>query len=56
VGVHHEHPHYKWWVLSCTSLHVALWTLAIISLAGAGVSLLRPKHVRHEATELRDAA
>ena len=38
------------------NMHVALWALALISLAGAGVSLLRPKHVRHQATELQVAA
>jgi hypothetical protein len=27
-------------------MHLALWVLAGISLAGAAVSMLRPKHVR----------
>src|SRR5438477_678741 len=27
VGVHAEHPHYKWWALSCTSLGMLLATI-----------------------------
>jgi EmrB/QacA subfamily drug resistance transporter len=33
-----------------SNMHLALWVLAAISLVGAGISLLRPAHVR-EATE-----
>ena len=29
------------------NMHTALWVLAATSLIGAGVSLLRPRHVRH---------
>jgi EmrB/QacA subfamily drug resistance transporter len=32
-----------------SNMHVALWVLAAISLAGAGISLLRPAHVREPA-------
>jgi hypothetical protein len=28
-----------------SNMHLALWILALISLVGAGVSLLRPSHV-----------
>lgn len=27
LGVHHTHPHYKWWALSCTSLGMLLATV-----------------------------
>jgi EmrB/QacA subfamily drug resistance transporter len=27
IGVHHDHPHYKWWALSCTSLGMLLATV-----------------------------
>ncbi|MQA73591.1 MAG: DHA2 family efflux MFS transporter permease subunit [Solirubrobacterales bacterium] len=33
------------------NMHVALWVLAITSLIGAGVSLLRPRHVGHADEE-----
>ena len=33
------------------NMHEALWVLAATSVIGAGVSLLRPKHVRTEALE-----
>jgi EmrB/QacA subfamily drug resistance transporter len=41
-----------------SNMHTALWVLAAISLLGAGVSLLRPKHApaRVEAEELLEAA
>jgi EmrB/QacA subfamily drug resistance transporter len=35
-----------------SNMHLALWVLAGISLLGAGVSMLRPAHVRHEVAEL----
>src|SRR6478672_9426701 len=35
-----------------STMHLALWVLAAISLAGAGVSMLRPAHVRQETAEL----
>src|SRR5579862_1661764 len=39
------------------NMHLALWVLAAISLVGAGVSLLRPAHVRHvDRDELLEAA
>ena len=64
IGVDAAHPNYRWWALSCTSLgmllatinsgtrnmHTALWVLAATSVAGAAVSLLRP---RHEGTRSR---
>ena len=31
------------------NLHLALWVLAGISLLGAGISMLRPAHVREHA-------
>jgi EmrB/QacA subfamily drug resistance transporter len=31
-----------------SNMHVALWVLAAISLAGAGISMLRPAHVREQ--------
>jgi EmrB/QacA subfamily drug resistance transporter len=34
-----------------SNMHLALWVLAAISLLGAGVSMLRPAHVRHEVAE-----
>ena len=33
------------------NMHTALWVLAATSMVGAGVSLLRPAHVRHEPGE-----
>jgi EmrB/QacA subfamily drug resistance transporter len=41
-----------------SNMHLALWVLAAISLLGAGISLLRPKHVRVHEDEvlLREAA
>src|ERR671926_703789 len=27
IGVHADHPHYKWWALSCTSLGMLLATI-----------------------------
>jgi MFS family permease len=40
------------------NMHTALWVLAITSLIGAGVSLLRPRHesVPHELVELASPA
>ena len=32
-------------------MHTALWVLAITSVIGAGVSLLRPRHAGHETAE-----
>jgi hypothetical protein len=32
------------------NMHVALWTLAAVSLAGAVVSLMRPAHSREDAS------
>jgi hypothetical protein len=29
-----------------SNMHVALWVLAAVSLVGAAVSMLRPKHAR----------
>jgi MFS family permease len=34
-----------------SNMHTALWVLAITSVAGAGVSLLRPPHAGHETVE-----
>jgi EmrB/QacA subfamily drug resistance transporter len=34
-----------------TNMHTALWVLAITSIAGAGVSLLRPRHARAQDAE-----
>jgi EmrB/QacA subfamily drug resistance transporter len=34
-----------------SNMHTALWVLAAVSLVGAGISLLRPKHVRRPAHE-----
>jgi MFS family permease len=31
------------------NMHVALWVLAVVSVIGAGVCLLRPRHVKDEA-------
>jgi MFS family permease len=41
-----------------TNMHLALWVLAAISLLGAGISMLRPAHVREtdEALALQEAA
>ncbi len=41
-----------------SNMHLALWVLAAISLLGAVISLLRPKHVRVEADDvvLQEAA
>jgi MFS family permease len=41
-----------------SNMHVALWVLAAISLLGAGISLLRPAHVREPVAtlELKEAA
>ncbi|HEX3805440.1 MAG TPA: MFS transporter [Gaiellaceae bacterium] len=39
------------------NMHLALWVLAGISLLGAGISMLRPAHVREiDAVELQQAA
>jgi EmrB/QacA subfamily drug resistance transporter len=38
------------------NMHLALWVLAGVSLAGAAVSLMRPKHIAHAETELAEAA
>src|SRR5216117_2877025 len=32
------------------NMHMALWVLSIVSLVGALVSLMRPKHAREEIT------
>jgi EmrB/QacA subfamily drug resistance transporter len=41
-----------------SNMHLALWVLSAISLLGAGISLLRPKHVHVDADEviLQEAA
>jgi MFS family permease len=39
-----------------SNMHMALWVLAGISLLGAGISLLRPAHVREELYALEEAA
>jgi EmrB/QacA subfamily drug resistance transporter len=41
-----------------SNMHLALWVLAAISLLGAGISLLRPKHVHVEVDDvvLQEAA
>jgi MFS family permease len=40
-----------------TNMHLALWVLAAISLLGAGISMLRPAHVRDvDFAELQEAA
>jgi EmrB/QacA subfamily drug resistance transporter len=41
-----------------SNMHLALWVLAAVSLLGAGISMLRPAHVRavEEAVELPRAA
>src|SRR5260370_6698777 len=44
VGVHHEHPHYKWWVLSCTSLGMLLATVNSGTLIIALPQLERSLH------------
>jgi MFS family permease len=33
------------------NMHTALWVLAATSLIGAGVSLLRPRHVKHRVAD-----
>jgi EmrB/QacA subfamily drug resistance transporter len=38
------------------NMHLALWVLAAISLVGAGVSMLRPAHVRQDVVEIELAA
>jgi EmrB/QacA subfamily drug resistance transporter len=38
-----------------TNMHTALWVLAITSLIGAGVSLLRPRHAREAAAAAEPA-
>ncbi len=35
-----------------SNMHLALWVLAAISLLGAGISLLRPKHVRVDVDDI----
>jgi EmrB/QacA subfamily drug resistance transporter len=35
-----------------TNMHLALWVLAAISLLGAGISLLRPKHVHVDIDDI----
>jgi hypothetical protein len=39
-------------------MHAALWALALVSLLGAGISMLRPAHVRaaDDTIGLRSAA
>jgi hypothetical protein len=37
-------------------MHLALWVLAAISLLGAAISLLRPKHVHVDDVILQEAA
>ena len=37
-------------------MHTALWVLAATSLIGAGVSLLRPRHVKHPVADALPAA
>ena len=41
-----------------SNMHLALWVLAGISLLGAGISLLRPKHVHVDVDDvlLQEAA
>jgi hypothetical protein len=34
-----------------SNMHTALWVLAATSLIGAGVSLLRPRHVRNPVAD-----
>ena len=38
------------------NMHIALWVLAATSLIGAGVSLLRPRHVKHPVADALPAA
>jgi MFS family permease len=38
------------------NMHTALWVLAATSLIGAGVSLLRPRHVRHPVADALPAS
>jgi EmrB/QacA subfamily drug resistance transporter len=44
VGVHHEHDHYKWWALSCTSLGMLLATINSGTLIIALPDLERSLH------------
>jgi MFS family permease len=39
-----------------SNMHLALWILAAVSLAGAAVSMLRPAHVQEHEAELLEAA
>jgi len=39
-----------------SNMHLALWVLAAISLLGAAISLLRPKHVHVDDVILQEAA
>ena len=38
------------------NMHTALWVLAATSLIGAGVSLLRPRHVTHPVADALPAS
>jgi EmrB/QacA subfamily drug resistance transporter len=44
IGVHHDHPHYKWWALSCTSLGMLLATVNSGTLIIALPDLERALH------------
>jgi EmrB/QacA subfamily drug resistance transporter len=44
LGVHHTHPHYKWWALSCTSLGMLLATVNSGTLIIALPDLERALH------------
>ncbi|MDX6704776.1 MAG: hypothetical protein QOI48_622 [Solirubrobacteraceae bacterium] len=44
IGVHGEHPHYKWWALSCTSLGMLLATINSGTLIIALPDLERSLH------------
>ncbi|MFT4049551.1 MAG: MFS transporter [Solirubrobacterales bacterium] len=44
LGVHHEHAHYKWWALSCTSLGMLLATINSGTLIIALPDLARELH------------
>jgi MFS family permease len=39
-----------------SNMHVALWVLTAVSLLGAGISMLRPKHVRETVELIEQAA
>ena len=40
-----------------SNMHLALWVLTAVSLLGAGVSVLRPRHAANaESEELLEAA